>query len=242
MAALLSDILANGKRKNERPGRAGTSFVALGPGHAGNTVLSVSVGRWNWPGIQRCRRHAICAPAIATCSTALTHAVVPRLFRPVNNNEPPAPMNAFRNLLISLVFLLVVGEGRASEPRQYRLTMNALVASTGGSLDGAHALLFVGGQLMDSTSLEDGGFTLDLPTGMDAVLEVRMPGHITKQVVLATAGLTHDQRFDCDILLFPGNGMVERAGRITCDPATGGVIVVHDPRTTGSAAQAVARP
>ncbi len=151
-------------------------------------------------------------------------------------------MNSCRQLLISLAVILAVGEGKAAMPRENRLTLNAEVASATGGLSGAHALLYIGGQLVDSTSVEDGGFTLDLPAGTEAVLEVRMPGHVTKRVVLETAGLTRTQHFTCDILLFPGASRAERAGRITCDPATGALMVLREDDTIGRAATPVAAP
>lgn len=149
-------------------------------------------------------------------------------------------MKTLRQLLISLVFILTVVQGRASMPRVSKLVLNAEVASVNGDLTGAHALLHINGQLVDSISVEDGGFTLDLPEGTVAVLEVCMPGHITKQLVLETTGLTRSQRFTCDILLFPGVGSTERAGRITCDPATGAIMVLRNEEEIGRAAMPVA--
>jgi hypothetical protein len=143
-------------------------------------------------------------------------------------------MHSLKLILISLAAFMAIGQCKAAKPRQQVLTLNAEITSADGDPEGAYALLFIGGQLVDSTNAGGmGGFTLDLPLGIEALLEVRKPGAITKRVLIDTRNIVRSQRMECGIMLFPqpeGERMDYTApvGRVSFEPGTGEMRVEHD--------------
>lgn len=145
-------------------------------------------------------------------------------------------MNSLKLILVSLAAFLCIDQCKAAKPRQQVLTLNAEVTCADGDPGDAYALLYINGQLADSAEVRYGGFTLDLPLGTSALLEVHRPGSITKRVVIDAQNLVRAQDIACDFLLFPqpeGERMDYTApvGRISFD-ASGEMRVEHDYRLT----------
>ncbi len=141
-------------------------------------------------------------------------------------------MTSFKLLLVSLAAFLAIDHCKAARPRQQVLTLHAEVACADGDPTGAYALLYIGEQLVDSTDSQD-GFTLDLPLGTEAVLEVRKPGCITKRLVISSYNIHRSQSISCGILLFPqpeGERITYTGpvGRISFAPESGAMQVEHD--------------
>lgn len=141
-------------------------------------------------------------------------------------------MKSLKLVLVSLAAFLAIEHCKAARPRQQVITLHADITCADGDPEGSYALLFIGGQLVDSASAAD-GFIVDLPVGTEATLEVRKPGFITKRLVIDTDNITCSQSIACDILLFPqpqGERMDYNVpvGRITFAPESGEMKVEHD--------------
>ena len=141
-------------------------------------------------------------------------------------------MKSMKLVLVSLAAFLAIDHCKAAHPRQQVLTLHADITCADGDPEGSYALLFIGGQLVDSASAE-GELVLDLPLGTEALLEVRKPGFITKRLVIDTDNISRSQRIACGILLFP-QPQGERidytgpVGRIRFAPQSGEMKVEHD--------------
>lgn len=146
-------------------------------------------------------------------------------------------MNSLKLILVSFAAFLSIDQCKAAKPRQQVLTLNAEVTCADGDPQGAYALLFIDGTLVDSTNAgRFGGFSLDLPTDRVALLEVHKPGSITKRVVIDTRNIGRSQQLTCAIMLFPqpvGERMdyTGPVGRVSFD-ASGEVNVEHDYQLT----------
>lgn len=141
-------------------------------------------------------------------------------------------MKSLKLVLVSLAAFLAIEHCKAARPRQQVITLHADITCADGDPDGSYALLFIGGQLVDSASAA-GDFIVDLPVGTEATLEVRKPGFITKRLVIDTHNITRSQSIACDILLFPqpqGERMdyTGPVGRIRFAPESGEMKVEHD--------------
>ena len=141
-------------------------------------------------------------------------------------------MKYMKLVLVSLAAFLAIDHCKAARPRQQVLTLHADITSADGDPNGSYALLFIGGQLVDSASTAD-GLTLDLPLGTEATLEVHKPGFITKRVVIETFNISRSQSISCGIMLFPqpqGERMdyTGPVGRISFAPESGEMQVEHD--------------
>lgn len=150
------------------------------------------------------------------------------------DNHPAIPitMKSLKLVLVSLAAFLAIDHCKAARPRQQVITLHADITCADGDPNGSYALLFIGGQLVDSASAE-GELVLDLPLGTEALLEVRKPGFITKRLVIETFNITRSQSIACGILLFPqpeGERMdyTGPVGRISFAPASGEMNVEHD--------------
>jgi hypothetical protein len=149
----------------------------------------------------------------------------------------PSIMNSIQLILVSIAAFLCIDQCKAAKPRQQVLTLNAEVTSADGDPQGAYALLFIDGVLVDSTNAgRFGGFSLDLPVDKEALLEVHKPGSISKRVVIDTRNIARSQNLTCAIMLFP-QPLGERmdytgpVGRVSFD-ASGAVKVEHDYQLT----------
>lgn len=141
-------------------------------------------------------------------------------------------MRSLKLVLVSLATFLAIDHCKAARPRQQVLTLHADITCADGDPAGSYALLFIGGQLVDSASAA-GELTLDLPLGTEATLEVRKPGFITKRLVIESYNITRSQDVSCGILLFPqpqGERMdyTGPVGRISFAPESGEMRVEHD--------------
>lgn len=141
-------------------------------------------------------------------------------------------MKSMKLVLVSLAAFLAIDHCKAARPRQQVLTLHADITCADGDPEGSYALLFIGGQLVDSASAE-GELLLDLPLGTEGLLEVRKPGFITKRLVIETFNITRSQSIACGILLFPqpqGERMdyTGPVGRIRFAPESGEMKVEHD--------------
>lgn len=137
-----------------------------------------------------------------------------------------------KSLKLVLVSLAAIEHCKAARPRQQVRTLHADITCADGDPEGSYALLFIGGQLVDSANAAD-GFIVDLPVGTEATLEARKPGSITKRLVIDTDNITCSQSIACDILLFPqpqGERMDYSVpvGRISFAPESGEMKVEHD--------------
>ena len=143
-------------------------------------------------------------------------------------------MRTLKLILVSLAAFLAIQHCKAAKPRQQVLTLNAEITSADGDPEGAYALLFIDGTLVDSTNAGDfGGFSLDLPMDKQAMLEVHKPGSITKRVVIDTRNIGRTQRITCAIMLFPqpqGERMdyTGPVGRVSFLPGSGEIQVEYD--------------
>ncbi len=143
-------------------------------------------------------------------------------------------MRTLKLILVSLAAFLAIQHCKAAKPRQQVLTLNAEVASADGDPEGAYALLFIDGGLVDSTNAGDfGGFSLDLPMDKEAMLEVHKPGSITKRVLIDTRNMGRTRSVTCAIMLFPqpqGERMdyTGPVGRVSFLPGSGEVQVEYD--------------
>ena len=141
-------------------------------------------------------------------------------------------MKSLKLILVSLAAFLAIDHCKAARPRQQVLTLHADITSADGDPEGSYALLFIGGQLVDSASAA-GELILDLPLGTEALLEVRKPGFITKRLVIDSYNITRSQTIECGIMLFPqpqGERMdyTGPVGRISFAPESGEMQVEHD--------------
>jgi len=159
------------------------------------------------------------------------------LFRPINNDRyhPLSAMKSLKLVLVSLAAFSAIDHCKAAKPRQQVLTLQAEVSVADGDPKGSYALLFIHGQLVDSTS-QTGRCSLDLPLGTEATLEIHKPGYVSKRVVIDASKISRSQAISCAIMLFPqpeGEHMdyTGPVGRISFD-ATGELRVEHDYQLT----------
>ena len=148
-------------------------------------------------------------------------------------------MKTLNLVLVSLAAFMAIEHCKAAKPRELVLTLNAEVTCADGDPSGAYALLFIDGRLVDSTSVEDGGFTLDLPLGTEATLELHKPGFVSKSVIIGSQNLAAPKDISCDFLLFPqpqGERLdyTRPVGRITFDATSGEMQVEHDYQLSSS--------
>ncbi len=156
------------------------------------------------------------------------------MFRAIKNNRYHllSVMKSLKLVLVSFAAYLAIDHCKAARPRQQVLTLHADITSADGDPNGSYALLFIGGQLVDSASTA-GELTLDLPLGTEAALEVHKPGFITKRVVIETCNVSRSQSISCGIMLFPqpeGERMdyTGPIGRISFAPESGEMQVEHN--------------
>ena len=78
-------------------------------------------------------------------------------------------MKFMKLVLVSLAAFLAIDHCKAARPRQQVLTLHADITSADGDPEGSYALLFIGGQLVDSASAA-GELILYLPLCTEALL------------------------------------------------------------------------
>ncbi len=150
-------------------------------------------------------------------------------------------MNYLKLSIVSLASCVAILTCKAANPpRLPQLTLNGTVTVADGDPKSAYALLLQEGRLLDSASVADGSFILDLPVDMVATLELHMPGHITKRIELDTHGAfatkaeaRANKNIPFEVLLFPKPAGQQMAysgpvGRFSFAQGTGHLEVRHD--------------